>query len=80
MQTITSLPITAALSVPAGPIESIWVEVAQRLPDDGERVQVMLEQSLEIRTAWRGHYQSTGAWFDARTRTPIYETVLRWRA
>ena len=81
MEMILSPPRKAALSVTADPesIDVIWIDVAERLPDDGECVQVMLEHSLEVRNACRGHYQSTSAWFDAESRTPIYDTILRWR-
>jgi hypothetical protein len=61
-------------------VEPAWIHVLEQLPEDGEPVDVMLERSRQIRIAWRGHYQSTGAWFDAKTRQPIYETIAHWKA
>jgi hypothetical protein len=58
---------------------SLWIDVSERLPIDGDRVQVKLTGSNEIRIAFRGHYQSTGAWFDAATRGPIYDTITYWK-
>jgi hypothetical protein len=82
MQLITIAPKSTSLPTGAKPesVEHEWVPVLERLPDDGEPVHVMLAQSREIRIAWRGNYQSTGAWFDAETRHPIYETIDNWRA
>jgi Protein of unknown function (DUF551) len=82
MELMMDSPIAASFSTEAKPesVESPWVHVVARLPDDGEPVQVMLERSREIRIACRGHYQSTGAWFDSQTHTPIYETVTHWKA
>ena len=75
-------PMAMSLSLEAKPQspKGIWINVKERLPDDGELVQVMFERSGEIHVACRGHYQSTGAWFDAQTHTPIYEAVTRWKA
>ena len=56
-----------------------WHCVIDELPEDGEPVEVMLERTHEIRIAHRGHYQSTGAWFDAETHTPIYEAIVHWK-
>ena len=56
-----------------------WHCVIDELPEDGARVEVMLERTHEIRMACRGHYQSTGAWFDSETHTPIYETIVCWK-
>jgi hypothetical protein len=71
-----------ALPIEAEPesAEATWINVTERLPGDGELVQVILEGSREIRIAWRGNYQSTGAWFDAQTHHPIYETIVHWKA
>jgi hypothetical protein len=57
-----------------------WVHVIDRLPEDGELVHVIIARTREIRTASRGHYESTSAWFDAKTHEPIYETILHWKA
>jgi hypothetical protein len=75
-------PVAAPLAIAAKPtsVERRWTLVTERLPQDGKLVQVILEGSREIRVACRGHYQSTSAWFDAATHTPIYETIARWKA
>ncbi len=57
----------------------IWVLASERLPEDGVPVQVELANSGEVRLASRGHYQSTGAWFDEETHVPIYESITQWR-
>lgn len=56
-----------------------WHCVVDELPEDGEPVEVVLERTHEIRIAHRGHYQSTSAWFDVETHTPIYETIVQWK-
>jgi hypothetical protein len=75
-------PLAALVAIAAKPtrIERTWTLVTERLPQDGKLVQVILEGSREIRVACRGHYQSTSAWFDAATHTPIYETIAHWKA
>jgi hypothetical protein len=82
MELVTWRPIAASFSIDAKPqsAERTWINVKERLPDDGELVQVILEGSREIRVACRGNYQSTSAWFDERTHTPIYETATHWKA
>jgi Protein of unknown function (DUF551) len=81
MELIESSPIARACSIntESETADSTWIQVSERMPEDREPVHVMLEKSREILTAWRGHYQSTGAWFDARTATPIYEKIVRWK-
>jgi hypothetical protein len=84
MESLTSPSLATSLSpepeAPSESIEPAWIHVLEELPEDGEAVQVKLERSDKIRTAWRGHYQSTGAWFDAETHAPIYETIALWKA
>jgi len=79
---LLSSPVAAPLAMAAKPtrLEPTWTLVTEQLPQDGKLVQVMLERSCEIRIACRGHYESTSAWFDAITHTPIYETIAHWRA
>jgi hypothetical protein len=80
MEPIPSPPIAAMpIDVKPQSLEPTWIDVTDRLPDDGETVHVMLERSRNVRVAWRGHYESTGAWFDAETRGPIYEAITRWK-
>lgn len=81
MEAVTS-STGAPFSIETKPrsVRRTWINVEERLPDDGELVQVILARSQEIRVACRGHYQRTAAWFDSETRTPIYETVTHWRA
>jgi len=82
METIMSPQIAALFStdVQAEIVQPAWIRVTDRLPEDGELVSVILDRTREIRTAWRGHYQSTGAWFDAKTHGPIYEKIMHWKA
>ena len=79
---LLSSPDAASAAFAANPrsLEPAWTLVTEQLPQDGKLVQVMLERSSEIRIACRGHYESTSAWFDASTHTPIYETIAHWRA
>jgi hypothetical protein len=79
---LMSGPIAALVAIAAKPtsVEPIWTRVTERLPQDGKLVQVILERSREIRVACRGQYESTSAWFDAITHTPIYETIAHWKA
>jgi hypothetical protein len=60
-------------------VEPLWINVVERMPKDGELVHVLLEHSRDIRLASRGDYQSTSAWFDAQTHSPIYETIIHWK-
>jgi hypothetical protein len=82
MELLLSPPLATRLSIDAKPnaVEAVWISVTDRLPDDGQPVQVLMQHSRAILTAWRGHYQSTGAWFDAETHQPIYETIAHWRS
>jgi len=73
-------PASVAFAAKPTSLEPTWTLVTDQLPQDGKLVEVMLERSSEIRIACRGHYESTGAWFDAITHTPIYETIAHWRA
>jgi hypothetical protein len=81
MELIARSPIAAAcpIDTESKPAASEWKHVIEQMPEDGEPVHVRLEHSQEILTAWRGRYQSTGAWFDARTSTPIYEKIVHWK-
>jgi Protein of unknown function (DUF551) len=58
---------------------SIWVDVAEELPADGEFVEIRFVGAGATTMACRGHYQSTGAWFDEKTHTPIYDRVTHWK-
>jgi len=82
MELIGNKPAAAPFPIDAKPesTEPGWKRVLERMPDDGVPVQVMMEGSREIRMAWCGHYQRTGAWFDAKTHVPIYEPIAHWKA
>jgi hypothetical protein len=81
MELLTSASLETSFSPePEVATPDAWIHVLEQLPEDGEPVDVILERSHEIRIAWRGHYQSTGAWFDAKTRQPIYEPIAHWKA
>ncbi len=79
MQVLSNPRSAAFLPVATQQPETDWIHVLDHLPDDGELVEVLLKRTREIRIACRGHYQSTGAWFDSETHTPIYDTVVHWR-